>query len=99
MGGHPPEWEASQRGDLNHLYGAVLNLCLPLASYLVLFLTPDQSQGLPQEACTSFSPKLVSRANVYGTYGAKGYQDLLRPGTASLSDPEGSFCPCGVGSP
>ena len=44
----PPEWGAPQRGDFNHLYGTDLQgLCFPLAHFLVLFLTPDWTQGPP----------------------------------------------------
>ena len=41
-----PEWGLHKGGDLNYLYRTVLlGLCLPLAHYLVLSFTPDQTQG------------------------------------------------------
>ena len=50
-----PEWRAQLRGHLIHLYRTVLlGLCFPLANYLVLFLTPDQTPDPPQYVCTSF---------------------------------------------
>ena len=52
--GCPPQWGPLQIGDLSHLYRTVLpGLCFPLANCLV-FLTPDQIQGLLPYACPSF---------------------------------------------
>ena len=53
--GRAPEWGAHQRSDLNHLSRTVpLGLCFPLANFLVMFRTPDQTQGPPLCVCTSF---------------------------------------------
>ena len=51
---HPLQWGVNQRHVLNHLYRTVLpGLCLPLANYLGLILTPDWTQHTPQYACAS----------------------------------------------
>ena len=63
-----------------------------LANHRVLFLTPDRTQGHPQHACASFGQEGFQSKAWW-----EAYPDLLQPGTLSLSDPEGSFCACGVG--
>ena len=53
--------------------GAVLlGLCFSLASYLILFLTPDQTQGPPQYVCASFGQDGFQSKVLW-----EGYQDLL----------------------
>ena len=43
-----------QRGDVNHLRGTVLpGLGLPLATYLILSFTPDQTQDPLPDLCAN----------------------------------------------
>ena len=91
--GCPPEWGAWQRGDLNYLYRIVLmDLCFPLASYLVLSFTPDQTQGPPQSAWASFGQDGFQCKAQW-----EAYLDLSWSGIPFLSDPEGSLFTCVIG--
>ena len=78
---------------LNHWYGAALpGLCLPLANYLVLPFTPDQTQGPPWSAWAS-----LGRDGFRSKARWEGRLDLLWSGTPSLSDLEVPLCTCVVG--
>ena len=63
-----------------------MDLCFPLASYLVLSFTPDQTQGPPQSACASFGQDGFQCKAQW-----EAYLDLSWSGIPSLSDPEGSL--------
>ena len=58
-------------------------------SYFLFHTGPVQ--GPCRYACISFGQDVFQSKGLWNSY-----QDLLWPGTPSLSDPEGSLCPCVV---
>ena len=73
-------------------WGSSAGLCLPWANFLVLSLTPDQTQGPPLICVHIFWPRWIPKQSMMA-----GFLDLLWPGTPSLSDPERSPCTHVVG--